>query len=388
MNAGETQLTSEAEWIAADGSRRVIAATVRRVIDGEGHVRYLICGQDLTELVAQREELKAQHDFLAVVGRATPSLLIAVERDGTIAPEGVNYAFRELTGYSDDEAIGTAFWDLVTPPELVGEVKRAFEEQVETGVSVEYETAWIGSSGSWRIIAWWIRPLGEEGEKFLVCGTDITERKAQEAELRASRSRIVEAADDARRRLERNLHDGAQQRLVSLSLALRLAQARLREDPDGAEEILAGASEELTQALAELRELARGIHPAVLTDRGLPAALEALAARAPVPVELSTELDGRLPGPVEAAAYYVVSEALANIAKYADASTVRVRAEQRNGAVLVEVADDGVGGADPAEGSGLRGLADRVEALDGKFEVASTAGSGTCVRAVIPLATS
>jgi PAS domain S-box-containing protein len=297
----------------------------------------------------------------------------------------VNYAFRELTGYTDGEAIGRRFWDLVAPPELVGEVKRAFEEQVETGVSMEHETAWIGSSGTWRIVAWWLRPLEESG-KFIVCGTDITDRKAQEAELRASRSRIVEAADDARRRLERNLHDGAQQRLVSLSLALRLAQSRLREDPDGAEQLLTGAADELSHALAELRELARGIHPAVLTDRGLPAALEALAARAPLPVELSADLEDRLPGPVEAAAYYVVAEALTNVAKYSEASAVEVRAERLNGRVVVEVADDGIGGADPSLGSGLRGLADRVEALDGRLEVESSAGEGTTVRAVIPLA--
>ena len=113
-------------------------------------------------------------------------------------------------------------------------------------MSAEHETAWIGKSGNWRIVAWWLRPLGAFSGKFIVCGTDVTERNAQEAELRASRSRIVEAADDARMRLERNLHDGAQQRLVSLSLALRLAQARLREDPDGAEQLLTGATEELT----------------------------------------------------------------------------------------------------------------------------------------------
>ena len=216
----------------------------------------------------------------------------------------------------------------------------------------------------------------------------MTESKAQEAELRASRSRIVEAGDDARRRLERNLHDGAQQRLVSLSLALRLAQARLRDDPDGADQILTAAGEELTHALAELRELARGIHPAVLTDRGLAAALEALAARAPLPVELTADLDERLPGPVEAAAYYVVAEALTNVAKYAEASAVEVRAQRQNGRVVVEVADDGVGGADPLLGSGLRGLADRVEALDGQLEVESAAGTGTTVRAVIPLSPS
>ena len=388
MNAGASHLTDETEWQAADGRRRVIRASVLRVHDGEGNLRYLICGQDLTELVAQRTELETQRDFLTAVGRATPSLLAIVDGNGIVAAEGVNYAFSELTGYDDADLIGKPFWDLVVPPELVGEVKTVFEEQVASGVSIEHETAWIGRAGAWRIVAWWLRPLGQQSEKFVVCGTDVTERKAHEAELRASRSRIVEAADEARRRLERNLHDGAQQRLVSLSLALRLAQVKVHDDPDGADQILTAAGDELAQALAELRELARGIHPAVLTDRGLPAALEALAARAPLPVELSTSLDGPLPGPIEAAAYYVVSEALANVAKYAEASAVQVRAERQNGRVLVEVADDGIGGADPAGGSGLRGLADRVEALDGRLEVESAVGEGTKVRAVIPLSAS
>jgi PAS domain S-box-containing protein len=388
LNAGADQLTDESEWQARDGQRLVIRATSLRVRDGEGNLRFLICGQDLTQLVAQRTELETQRDFLTAVGRATPSLLVIVNRDGTIASEGVNYAFRELTGYTDEDVIGKPFWDLVVPPELVTEVKGAFAEQVESGVSVEHETAWIGRTGEWRIIGWWLRPLGQQSGKFVVCGTDITERMAQEAELRASRSRIVEAADDARQRLERNLHDGAQQRLVSLSLALRLAQAKLEQDPEGADAILNAAGEELTQAIAELRELARGIHPAVLTDRGLPAALEALASRAPLPVELSTNLDERLPGPVEAAAYYVVAEALTNVAKYAAASAVRVSAERNDGRVVVEVADDGIGGADPTRGTGLRGLADRVEALDGRLDVESEAGAGTRVRAVIPLAAS
>jgi PAS domain S-box-containing protein len=388
MNAGADQLTRESEWQALDGSRLVIRATVLRVFDVGGNLRFLICGQDLTELVAKRSELEEQRDFLTAVGRATPSLLMIVREDGVVASEGVNYAFRELTGYEDQDVIGKPFWELVAPPELVEEVKEAFAEQVEGGVSVEHETAWIGRRGNWRTVAWWLRPLGQQSGKFVVCGTDVTERKAQEAELRASRSRIVEAADDARQRLERNLHDGAQQRLVSLSLALRLAQARLRDDPAGADQILTAAGEELTHALAELRELARGIHPAVLTDRGLPAALEALASRAPLTVELSTSLDERLPGPVEAAAYYVVAEALTNVAKYADATAVRVRAERNDGRVLVEVADNGVGGADPALGSGLRGLADRVEALDGRLDVESAEGAGTRVRAVIPFTAS
>ena len=203
-------------------------------------------------------------------------------------------------------------------------------------------------------------------------------------ELIASRARIVEAGDAERRRLERNLHDGAQQRLVSLSLSLRLAQARLKKAPDEAEAMLVAAAEELSQALDDLRELARGIHPAVLTDRGLEPALEALAARSPVPIEIEAPSE-RLPQPVEATAYYVVSEALANVAKYAEASEVAVRVERADGRVVVEVEDDGVGGADPGGGTGLRGLADRVSALDGQLEVASPSGQGTRIRAEIPL---
>jgi signal transduction histidine kinase len=212
---------------------------------------------------------------------------------------------------------------------------------------------------------------------------DITERTRHEDELRRSRARIVEASDVERRRLERNLHDGAQQRLVSLSLVLRLAQAKIEADPAEADELLGQASEELGQALEELRELARGIHPAVLSDRGLGPALEALAARSPLPVDL--ELDGdRLPEPVEAAAYYVVAEALTNVVKYAEASSVAVSIERVNGRAIVEIADDGIGGADPSGGSGLRGLVDRVEALDGLFLVESAPGKGTRVRAEFP----
>ena len=353
MNEGAEQLHGEADWITADGRRIFVSADVRRVVDGEGHLRYLICGQDLTELVAQRDEIEAQRDFLSAVSRATPSLLLAVERDGTIAPEGVNYAFRDLMGYGDEDAIGTKFWNLVAPPELVAEVREAFEEQVESGVGLEHETAWIGRTGTWRIIAWWLRPLPGSTDKFVVCGTDVTESKAQEAELRASRSRIVEAGDAERRRLERNLHDGAQQRLVSLSLALRLAQARLRDDPDGADQILTAAGDELTHALEELRELARGIHPAVLTDRGLGAALEALAARAPLPVELDADLDERLPGAGGGGGV------LRRRGGADERREVRgrvggrgVAAAAQNGRVVVEVADDGVGGADPLRGIG------------------------------------
>lgn len=209
--------------------------------------------------------------------------------------------------------------------------------------------------------------------------------QAQE-EMRASRARIVQAADDARRKLERNLHDGAQQRLVAVSLSLRVALAKFAETPDAALAILHGASEELTLAIDELRELARGIHPTTLTEGGLGPALDLLAKRAPVPVTVANELDERLPPPVEAAAYFVVAESMTNVAKYADASRIEVRLSRRNGRAYVEVVDDGVGGADLESGSGLRGLADRVEALDGRFGVESAHAAGTRIWAEIPLA--
>jgi signal transduction histidine kinase len=257
----------------------------------------------------------------------------------------------------------------------------------ETGKAVSAETRWLTRGGERRLVAWTCTPVPEiePGRPFhLVTGVDVTERAAYENELRRSRARIVEAGDAERRRLERNLHDGAQQRLVSLSLSLRLAQARLESDPAAASELLTAAGAELAQALEELRELARGIHPAVLTDRGLGPALETLADRAPLPVELDHVPGERLPAPVEAAAFYVVAEALTNVAKYADATSVRVSVARFDGRAVVEVADDGRGGADPAQGTGLRGLVDRVEALNGRLDVESPVGGGTRVRAEIP----
>lgn len=209
------------------------------------------------------------------------------------------------------------------------------------------------------------------------------ELRARLDDLRLSRARIVQAGDTERRRLERNLHDGAQQRLVSVSFALGLAEARLPDAPESAQEIVTAARQELGRALEELRELAHGIHPAILTSRGLQGALEALAMTAPVPVDLAVRPE-RLPGSVEAAAYYLVAEALANVSKYARATNVRVGVARRNGHLVVTVSDDGVGGADPTAGSGLQGLADRVEALDGRLSVTSPLGRGTTIQARIP----
>ncbi len=206
------------------------------------------------------------------------------------------------------------------------------------------------------------------------------ESQARLDELRASRERIVAAGDAERRRLERNLHDGTQQRLVSVALQLRIVQRRIRHDPTSAEQLVASARNELDLSLQELRELARGLHPAIL-EHGLEAALDAVAGRSPVPTTVDCALERRLPESMELALYFVACEALANVVKYARATAVRVRVWDGAG---IEVADDGVGGADAALGSGLRGLADRVEALNGRLRVVSPVGEGTTVRAELP----
>ena len=208
------------------------------------------------------------------------------------------------------------------------------------------------------------------------------ESQARLAELRASRERIVAAGDAERRRLERNLHDGAQQRLVAIALQLRLLQNRLGDD-ESAEQMVITASDELALSLAELRELARGLHPAVL-EHGLTAALDSLASRSTVATTVSCDTAARLPEPVELAAYFVASEALANVSKYAQATHATVRVWRDGDLAKIQIADDGIGGADDANGSGLRGLGDRVEALDGRLRVTSPPGAGTVVTAELP----
>ena len=203
-------------------------------------------------------------------------------------------------------------------------------------------------------------------------------------DLRDARERILAAADEERRRIERDLHDGAQQRLVAVTLTLRLAQSRIETDPAGAAELVAQAREEAQLAIDELRELARGIHPALLSDRGLRAALEALATRAPVPVQISGVPPHRLRERVEGCAYFVTAEALTNVAKYANATEAFVELSLEDGCLRLQVRDDGVGGADPS-GGGLRGLRDRVEAVDGHLELDSPPDGGTTLTIEIPV---
>jgi PAS domain S-box-containing protein len=313
-----------------------------------------------------------------------------------------NPAAERIFGWSREEMLGRGDLPLA-PPAKRAEGDELFERVRAGGWVNDYETVRQRKDGTLVDVSIAAAPVRDASGRVvgnMVAYTDITERKAQEAEVRrlnaelharleelaASRARIVTAGDVERRRLERNLHDGAQQRLVTLSLSLRTALAKLDSDPAAAHVVLTDAGEELAVALEELRELAHGLHPAVLSDRGLRAAVERLLSRVPVPVEIAEISDERLPEPVEAAAYYLIAEALTNVTKYAQASKVRVRVATCGEFVVVEVSDDGVGGADASAGSGLRGLADRVETLGGKLEVVSPTGAGTSLRAEMPLA--
>jgi signal transduction histidine kinase len=229
-------------------------------------------------------------------------------------------------------------------------------------------------------------PAGTEGRisSFAELVTAALANVDAREQLAASRARIVEAADAARRRIERDLHDGAQQRLVSLALNLRRLESSLEPNSAATRE-LAVARAELDAALEELRELARGIHPSILTDRGLEAALAAVAGRSTVPVELDLDSCGKLPSSVQTTAYFVVVEALTNAAKHAHSDRIEVRVAVGEGHAMIEVRDDGRGGVDPARGSGLSGLADRVSALGGTLEIQSPVGAGTAIRARIPV---
>ena len=378
-------LTLERTFTNARGDQRTIAWSTAPLHDEDGRVKNIVCGGlDVTIRRRRELELEVERDFASTVANTIPALLAVVD-ENAVLDTPPNRAFERILGWAPEEVVGRNLLELIDEPDEYRALM-AIASAANGVPAAERESTWRCADGSKRCVAWSARQIlrldGRIG--VLVSGTDITERKRQEAEVRASRSRIVEAADTARRKLERNLHDGAQQRLVALSVTLRLAQSKVGRDPAAAEAILEGAREELALALDELRELARGIHPAILTDRGLTAALDALAARSPVPVEVAAEADG-LPPAVEAAASYVVAESLANVAKYAEASRVSVRIGRDDGHALVEVEDDGRGGADPGVGTGLRGLADRVEALDGVLAVDSPPGGGTVVRAELPV---
>lgn len=334
------------------------------------------------ELTRRVAELERERDFIATVVDSTSTLFSVLDTEGLVVR--YNTPLARLGGVEDRHVRGLPFWDVfVIPGEAADFRRRLYEDD-----GVEHEHAFRRGDGSTAIVAWAKCGLvdGDGQPRILLSGVDVTERKREREELRASRARIVHAADAARRRIERDLHDGAQQRLVGLALDLRLARTAVREgDERGAARRLETLEVELAHALDELRELARGIHPTVLTERGLPEALESLAVRSSVPVEIEQAPSERLPLEVEAAVYFVVAEALTNVAKYAQGRVASVRVFCEDGAVVAEIEDDGIGGAEVSGGSGLRGLSDRIEVLEGTLSIESPRGGPTFVRAMIPV---
>ena len=399
------------ERLPADIADAVLAAGRRAVAEGElQNIEYSLevgdeardyegrlvaCGPDefvfiVRDFTAQRRqarELERERDFSYAVVRSTPSFLALVDDEGTLL--GVNRALEKAGGFAEERWLGKAFWELFIAPEDIARAQEDFARlraDDPPGV-VEYEH--VAAEGE-RIVVDWTATIVHDAEdrlRYLLCGLDVTARKRVEDEIRRSRARIISASDTERKRLERNLHDGAQQHLVSVSHAVHLGLRLLDEDPKRAEEHFQRALVELNAAHEELRELARGLHPQILTVQGLAVAVRSLARRAPIPVTVITRDDTQRWSPlVESAAYYVVAEALTNVLKYSEATSATVRVLTRDDRLTVEISDDGRGGALPANGSGLGGLKDRVEALDGIFEVDSPPGRGTCVRAELPLA--
>jgi PAS domain S-box-containing protein len=345
-----------------------------------------VLGSQVGQFVARRHaeaEVRASESRMRAMLEAALDAVVTMDHRGRVM--GWNHAAEATFGYSADEAIGAEMAILIVPDSLRDAHRRGLARYLEFEEAVildrRLEITGRRKDGTEFPVELTITRIALPGPPtFTGYLRDITERKQAEQVLRASRARLVEVADHERRRIQRNLHDGAQQRLTSVLLNL----GRLREANHSDSELLERAIDELASGLQELRELAGGLHPSVLSERGFGPALEALALRSPVPVDLAAVPDRPLPEQVEVGAYYVVAEALANVHKHAGARAVVVRAAVENGELLVEVVDDGSGGADP-EGEGLRGLVDRVEALGGTLAVDSPSGGGTRVVARLPV---
>jgi PAS domain S-box-containing protein len=347
-------------------------------------------GDQIGQAVERRrdaEALNAKEARHRAMLDAALDCVVTMDHEGRVVD--FNPAAEHCFGYCAGDAVGREMAELIVPPVLREGHRRGLARYLASDQAVlldrRIEITGMRADGSTFPVELAITRIDVPGPPtFTGYLRDITDRKAADAELRASRARIVEAADAARRRLERDLHDGAQQRLVELGLDLRMARARLDDDPKRAHELLDAALGDLDDATRELRELARGIHPAALTEGGLRPALEALAARSTLPTRLVAVPDERFAAPVEATAYFMVAEGLTNAARYAAARRVEIEAVRLDGHLRVEVRDDGRGGADPAGGSGLRGLADRAAALDGDLAVLSPPGGGTVLRLELP----
>jgi PAS domain S-box-containing protein len=425
ISQGRMALSFENRYVRKDGSHRVLEWTSTPVV--EERLTYAV-GRDVTERRQAEVELErlageqaALRRVATLVARGVPSeevFAAVTEEAGRLLP--VDHA--ELGRYGPDRTITTvAAWSRTGSPfppvgsrwplegtnlsTLVFETGRPARVDSHGNASgplgVASREAGIGSSVGTPIIVeghlWGTMSAGSRLEQPLPADTEarlagFTELLAtaianaeSRAALAASRARIVAAADETRRRIERDLHDGTQQRLVSLALELRLAQAAVPPSLSELDGELARIAEGLAGVLEELREISRGIHPAILSEGGLGPALRTLARRAPVPVGLDLRDERRPPEQVEVAAYYAVAEALTNAAKHAQASEVRVELDMQDGILRLAIHDDGIGGADPAQGTGLVGLSDRIEALGGTFRVTSPAGRGTTLLIQIPV---
>lgn len=365
---------------AATGALRLLNDAVGRPL---GHVELVFFAVLATvPLAVEVGLLRSQ------LARAAVAELV-IELGQTLAPGQLRDA---LARALHDPSLQVAYW-LPEEERYVDVAGRGVSLPLE-GETTSAATTFVERDGA-RVAALMHDPslLDDEGLVEAVCAAAglalenerlQAELRAHLEELRASRVRIVEAADAERRRLERDLHDGTQQRLVSVSMALGLAESALATDPQRARTILEETRRNLGAALQDLRDVSQGIHPAILTERGLEPALRELSYTASVPIGLAVSVDGRLPAPVEAAVYYVVAEAVTNVVKHAAASGVSVTVDRLDRSAVVEVVDDGVGGADSGRGTGLRGLSDRVEAFGGVLTVVSAPGTGTRLRAEIP----
>ena len=302
----------------------------------------------------------------------------------------VNGAFQHIFGYRADEVIGRELAQAIVPPSLREAHRQGYARHLATGqariLDRRLELTAMRADGSEFPAEVTVTRIGPAGDPaFTGYLRDITERQRAEQELMASRARLVAASDAARRRVTRDLHDGAQQRLVTTVINLQLAEQQWESAPQRAKELLSLALDDAKRGIEDLREIAAGIHPAVLTQRGLAAAIGALAARLPIPVEFDVT-DQRLPAPIEASVYFFCSEALTNVAKHARAKSAWVHVHLGDDQCIVEVRDDGIGGARPrSETSGLSGLHDRIGAFNGTMDITSPATGGTILRASIPL---
>jgi PAS domain S-box-containing protein len=433
----------QGHWVTRDGGRRVVAWANRPLLDEDGEVRYIVTsGLDVTDsetataelwtlqgelrdrlgelqrLAAEQAALRrvatlvarepAPEEVFAAVTReasrllgADSGLLLCYDEEHTTGTIVGRYSEVPTTAFTLGTVLPVEGNSLTSMVLRTGEAGRLDDyEGVEGEIARRVRESRYHSVVAAPVVVagriWGVLVAGSQGPEPVPAGAEARLESFAElvalalasaearSELAASRTRLVEAGDTARRRLERDLHDGAQQRLVGVALAMRLARSKMEKDPSAATELLDEAGEQLDQGLEQLRELARGIHPALLTDRGLQPALAALASRAPFAVGLDVPVERYTHG-VEVAVYYLVSEALTNAAKYAEASAVAVTVTHGNGVLAAEIEDDGRGGADPDGGSGLRGLADRVEAQGGRLHIDSPPGRGTRIRAELPL---